>query len=268
MPMTGSLFDALRPVRFRGKARLLGPLVPHSGRRVARVFGFRMTLDLADHAERMIYLGAYEREETALVLRWLRPGMTFLDVGANIGYFSLLAAQRVGQAGRVIAVEPSLHVFAQLDRTLRDNDLPVERHPIGLSDSAGECTLFLPDEAMPIFSPTMVAHSGSGRSVVVPVRRLDDCLEAWGVAAVDLMKIDVEGHEGKVFAGAGAALSSGRIRAVLCEFNDFWLRAAGSSPAALFDQLTAAGFVDQGGPPRFDPGCVVNRFLVHRAALG
>jgi tRNA G37 N-methylase Trm5 len=132
---------ALRSVRFRGKARLLGPLAPRSGRHTARVFGYRMTLDLSDHIERMIYLGAFEREETGLVLRRLRPGMTFLDVGANVGYFTFLAARRVGPLGRVIAVEPSPHAFARLDETARVNGLTVERHAIGLSDRDGQCTL-------------------------------------------------------------------------------------------------------------------------------
>ena len=57
--------------------------------------------------------------------------------------------------------------------------------------------------------------------MAVPVRRLDDCLADWGVETIDLMKLDVEGHEPFVLRGAGEALSSGRIRAVLCEFNDF-----------------------------------------------
>ena len=54
--------------------------------------------------------------------------------------------------------------------------------------------------------------------------------DAWGVAAVDLLKVDVEGYEPRVFAGAGRSLDSGRVRAVMCEFNDYWLRHAGSSP--------------------------------------
>jgi FkbM family methyltransferase len=257
----------LWPVRVRGKARVLGPLVATSGRREARVFGYPMTLDLADYMQRLIYLGAYEREETALVRRWLRPGMTFLDVGANVGYYTLLAARRVGPAGRVIAVEPSPIAHERLAGVVAANGLAAEVHCIGLSDENGICSLFLTPEAMGNHSPTMVRHDGSGGALSVPVRRLDDCLDEWGVASVDLLKIDVEGHEPAVFRGAERALASGRIGALLCEFNDFWLRQAGTTPRALHDFLTGLGFVDRGGTPALGPGCVDNRFFVHRAPL-
>jgi FkbM family methyltransferase len=256
------IVSSLWPIRFRGKARLLDPLVPREGSREGRVFGYRMTLDLCDLMERMIYLGTYEREETGMAWRWLRPGMTFLDVGANAGYFTLLASRRVGQGGRVIAVEPGPYVHGRLARVVAANGLKAELHQIGLSDRDGTCTLYLPPEGMHNHSPTMARYDGAGGAVDVPVRRLDDCLEEWRVGSVDLLKIDVEGHEGKVFAGAERALGSGRIKAILCEFNDYWLRETGTTPQDVHDTLTGLGFVDQGGAPHFEPGCIVNRFLV------
>jgi FkbM family methyltransferase len=165
----------------------------------------------------------------------------------------------------VIAVEPSPAVFARLEATLADNAITAERHRIGLSDADGECTLYLPPDEFHNHSPTMVPFGEAGGAVRVPVRRLDDCLDAWGVASVDLLKIDVEGHEPKVFTGGERSLASGRVRALLCEFNDYWLREAGTSPAELHARLTALGFVDQGATPRFAPGSIENRFLVHGA---
>ena len=81
------LIRALWNLRWRGKVRLLAPLVPQAGSREAWVFGTRINLDLSDYVQRMMYLGCFEREETGRVLRHLRPGMTFVDVGANAGYF-------------------------------------------------------------------------------------------------------------------------------------------------------------------------------------
>ncbi|HWE39946.1 MAG TPA: FkbM family methyltransferase [Isosphaeraceae bacterium] len=253
------------PVRVRGKARVLGALAPSSGRREGRVFGYPMTLDLADYMQRMMYLGAYEREETRIISGWLKPGMTFVDVGANVGYFTLLASRRVGAGGRVIAIEPSPIVHERLAEVVASNGLAAEVHRIGLSDENGTCTLFLPPAEVGNHSPTMVRYEGSGSEVSVPVRRLDDCLDEWGVAAVDLLKIDVEGHEPAVFRGASRALASGRIKAILCEFNDFWLRQSGTTPQAAHELLTGLGFVDQGGPPVLGPGCVENRFFVHQS---
>jgi hypothetical protein len=88
----------------------------------------------------------------------------------------------------------------------------------------------------------MVAHGGFAPTATVPVRKLDDCLDEWQVAHVDLLKIDVEGWEPRVFEGATRALASGRIDAILCEFNEHWLRAVGSSAQALWKMLMGFGF--------------------------
>jgi hypothetical protein len=88
MGLADHTIAALRPLRFRGKNRLLGWLLPDKGIREARVFGYRVELDLGDFIQRMVYLGSYERHETGLVARYLRRGMTVVDAGANIGYGS------------------------------------------------------------------------------------------------------------------------------------------------------------------------------------
>jgi FkbM family methyltransferase len=168
--------------------------------------------------------------------------MRFVDVGANVGYFTLLASRAVGPEGMVFAVEPSPYAADRLARTITDNRVGnVRLEKIGLGRESGECTLYdpLPDN----HTPTMLGDIGSsGRCV--PVRRLDDCLADWGVDRVDLLKIDVEGYEPLVFEGASAALSAGRIWAILCEFNEYWLRRAGSSVSGLREQLLGFGFED------------------------
>jgi FkbM family methyltransferase len=259
-----AIIDTLRPYHFRGKLRLLGGIAPHAGERTSRLFGYDVRLDLGEAIQRWMYLGAFEPRETALVKGSLRPGMTFLDVGANFGYFTLLAASRVGPTGRVLAVEPSPYAAKRLAENVRANSLSaVQVFPMGLSSESGALDLYLPPASF--HSPTMSASSG-GEPVSVPVRRLDDCLDEWGVERVDLMKMDVEGHEPFVVRGAGDSLSSGRIRSVLVEFNDHWLRAQGSSPQELYDMFREAGFDDAEGAPVFLPECCDTRFLVHRTA--
>ncbi len=258
------LIDALRPLRFRGKGRLLGPLVSPSGRKNARVFGYRLNLELDDHIQRNIYLGTYEPSETRTVLNWLRPGMTFVDIGANIGYFTFLAASIVGPAGRVFAVEPGPGTFAQLESSVAENHLGVEIHNIGLSDHPGELPLYLPSEHLHNNSPTMVEHAEMGRKVMVPVRTLDQCLDDWDVGSVDLLKMDVEGHEPRVLSGGENSLRSGRIKAILCEFNDFWLRQAGSSPRELHDTLIQFGFDPRDEPHEFPTGCIETLLFTYR----
>ncbi len=253
------LIDAARPWQFKGKARLLGRLVPGTGMRRAVVHGYQMTLDLSEHIQRMIYLGAYERWETRMVRRYLRAGMTAVDVGANVGYFTLLFSRMIGPAGRVIAIEPSA-AADRLEATVRDNSLcQVRLFRCGLGRAAGEAVLSdpLPDN----YTPTMLGEQGqSGR--IVPLRTLDDLAEECGIDRIDLLKVDVEGYEPEVFAGARRMLAGGRVRAILCEFNEHWLARGGTTGEAVRRELLSYGFVDQCGKELVEGRSLDNRFLV------
>ena len=108
------LANSFRAHPFHGKFQLFGPLVPRKGWRSASVFDLKMDLDLADSIQRNIYLGTFEPQETAQVRKWLKPGMTVVDAGANIGYYSALAATCVGRSGRVFSMEPQPKTYRQL----------------------------------------------------------------------------------------------------------------------------------------------------------
>lgn len=252
------LSDATRPYNFRGKARLLHSLCSREGERNTEVFGYQMKLELGDYIQRSIYLGTFEPSESAQVRKYLKPGMTFVDVGANVGYYTLLAASLVGPRGRVLAFEPSPYAFDRLVETITRNNLSqVCAVQSGLSDGLGEGRLFLPD-ALGNHSPSMVPNGG-GRPINVRVRRLDDWLAEHEVDRVDLMKIDVEGFEPNVIKGAAKYIQRGRVRAILCEFNKYWLELNGSSPSQLYDLLTSSGFVLAQGEP--DSDLVVQNLL-------
>jgi FkbM family methyltransferase len=259
--LTEAVISALRPIHFRGKLRLLNPIAPKEGVRATCIFGSPMSLDLADEIQRDIYLGTYEPIETQWVRSWLKPGMCVVDAGANIGYFSALAADCVGQHGRVISIEPNPTLHRKLERTMQS--APVERSTVfcgGLSEQSGSLSLYLPKNE-DSHNATMIAHSGAGQAVSVPVKTLDECLEDWSIETVHLLKVDVEGHENAVFRGAKKAIGAGRIRAILCEFNDPWLRLSGSSQLDLYKSLVELGFVDLHQKSSFGHP-VENRFFV------
>ena len=94
----------------------------------------------------------------------------------------------------------------------------------------------------PRISTELVDHLPA--SSTVPITTLDDLVEAWGVRQIDLLKIDVDGYEPKVFAGAKRTLRERKIKAILCEFNGLWLKEGGSSSADLYRLLLDAGFRD------------------------
>jgi len=231
----------IRPLRFRGKYRLLNFLTPDEGIRNAQVFGLRFELDLGDWIQRLIYLGTFELFETRLVAGFLAPGMTVIDVGANVGYYTALAASRVGSKGRIFAIEPDARAFARLKKLISENHLPVSAFNIGLGEKSGEENLYRSPDSRNN-TPTMIAHGGLAPTATVSIRRLDDCMDEWEMTHVDLLKIDVEGWEPQVFRGASRALESGQISAILCEFNDPWLRASGNSAQGLWKMLTGFGF--------------------------
>src|SRR5205814_4168836 len=131
---------------------------------------------------------------------------TVVDVGANVGYYTLLAASCVGQTGKVFAIEPSPHAYARLREAVAHNVLS---HVVTLKAALGsarrEGVLYMPPSGN--HSPSLVPCDRQ-ESVRVPLRTLDDCLEEWGVEKVDLLKMDVEGFEPQVLLGARSALSA------------------------------------------------------------
>lgn len=245
MAVLNSLIDkfleASRPIHFRGKTRLMNRLGPAEGTRSAKVFDADFQLDLTDFIQRQIYLGVFEPHETHIVRANLRTGMTFLDVGANVGYYTAVAASMVGKSGRVFAFEPSPYAFERLrSMVARSGFSHVTATQCGLSDVPGKVNLYLGRDSHN-HTPTMVAHENSDATTVT-VETLDNMSDVLGIGHVDLLKIDVEGYESRVLAGATRLLASGRIRSILCEFNEHWLSRAGSSAQQLEDVVTRAGF--------------------------
>lgn len=240
--------NSLRSFSFRGKGRLLNGLCPKTGTRRTTLFGYTIDLSLEDYIQRNVYLGNYEPHESAVVRAYLEPGMTFLDVGANIGYYSLMASAAAGPSGRVLSLEPNPELYNHFQKTIRNNEIRnITLQQAAVGDQAGWADLFVPKLAGNN-TPTMIANEG-GRPVRVPVITLDEFLDQQRVDRVDFLKIDVEGFEPKVIQGARSAIQAKKIRAVLCEFNGHWLRKSGTTPKelyALFQSLGLRSSIDPG----------------------
>ena len=194
--------------------------------------------------------GAYEPAVTAVVQRHLRPGQCFVDIGASFGYFSVLAGTIVGPAGRVAAFEPGPQNQSLLLLNLAANHVTcADVHQMALAERRGIC---------------MYSHSGANGFIsaftgdaaqlathsLVQVATLDTVL---GDTPVDMMKIDVEGAEGLVFAGAERTLE--RFRPMLLfEFSPPSLAATSDVQGRdLLERLAGLGYsldVVEGGDPR------------------
>lgn len=257
------LSRTLSPYAFKGKVRLLHWGCPKNGEESIELFGYRVRLELADYIQRSMYLDAFEPHETRMVQTYLKPGMTVVDVGANVGYYTLMAASIVGEEGQVHAFEPSPYAFARLHATICNNHISqVRLVQAALGDQRGQARLFLPAQ-IGNHTPTLLGEDVR-HAVEVPIRTLDEYVRQHNIERIDLLKLDVEGFEPNVIAGARETIGAGKIRAVLCEFNEDWLDKNGTSSAALRQTFIQYGFKVMGRTPpatrfeniffRFQPG--------------
>jgi FkbM family methyltransferase len=222
-----ALMIATRSIRRGGRAiRAAGWLGWHLGEaagptsRVASLqSGSRMVVDIRDYAHRHILLhGEYESQLTALFGRLARPGWTVLDVGANAGYFSLLARDLGGPRSRVVAFEPQKRVASMLRRTVDLNGARnLELVEAACGDQDGRVALATPSDPRNTGLATLRAGQVPGTTTAtVPILRIDRfCAERR--LAPDLMKIDVEGTEDAVLRGSAGLLTDGLPRYVVCE---------------------------------------------------
>ncbi|MFO0810547.1 MAG: FkbM family methyltransferase [Gemmataceae bacterium] len=189
--------------------------------------------------------------------------MRVVDVGANVGYFTLLAARKIGPEGKVLAVEPSRQPADILETALRENGIgQVTLVRCGLGRATGEAVLYDPHPEN--HTPTMLGDMGTP-GTTVQIRTLDELAEAHGLPDIDLLKIDVEGYEPEVLAGAKRLLGGGRIRAILCEFNEYWLGRNGTTGEAVYRNVINYGYVDQ-TKHSMVPGAILdNRFFTLNA---
>jgi FkbM family methyltransferase len=276
--MLDRVITTMRPLTVRGKGFVFDYVTPHEGMRHATVAGsYAMRLDLANVVHRQIYMGCFGSAMTRWTKALLSAGGTFVDVGAHAGYFSLIAVDRVGRGGRVFAVEPNPVVFSTLCAHLSANGIThVEACNWGLAEREGSTELYVPrPESLRDYNATLLPRP-DWPVIEIRLRRLDACLDEWGVRRIDLMKIDVEGAEPRVLAGGAAHLANGVVRHMMIEINGPRLVEAGSSPAALVDELAALGFeparVAHGRAIRvdrtnvdLDPTHEWDRLFVHRA---
>jgi FkbM family methyltransferase len=166
--------------------------------------------------------GTFEQAEMRFVQKFLRKGMTVVDVGAHHGLYTLLASKTVGRRGRVIAFEPSGRERRRLLRHLRVNACwNVDVEACALGDEVGEADLFVVggwlDWCNSLRPP---AVSERTETIRVGVERLDDVLWRRAIEAVDFIKLDAEGAELSVLEGARELLRGPSRPVILAEVQD------------------------------------------------
>jgi FkbM family methyltransferase len=215
--------------------------LPAQRRTIATRHGFVMSLDLRQLIDREIYCqGEWEPLETALFARVLRPGDRVVDVGANIGWFSLLAARLVGPEGQVHSFEANRATFALLEDNLSLN---------ACTNVTAQCQAVGEEPGLARIAPREAGNAGAdgvelanGGADAVPLVRLDQVL---GEAPLRLLKLDIEGWEAKALRGAEGLLRRAEAPALVFEFTPEFLTAAGDDPRELVAWLTGLGYAVQ-----------------------
>lgn len=179
--------------------------------------------------------GMYEPNETAFVRKILRAGQTFVDIGAHIGYYSVMAARIVGPLGSVLAFEPNPENFEALKQNVGRFGDVVKTFQAAVSDQCGKSKLY--------FSETnsgdhRLFETENWKSIDVDVLTIDSL----NVGPVDFIKIDVQGNELRVIQGASETLRRSPNAVGIVEFSPEHLRLAGTKPMDMISTLKELGF--------------------------
>ena len=212
----------------------------HTTRGVAH--GYQMRLDLSNCFEReTYYLGRfYEWELEHLLAAVLRPGDTFIDVGANIGMVTLLGAARVGPTGLVLSFEPNPQAWSRLLEHIQDNELQnVRPFRVALGNSPGTALLGTNDiysSGSSLRHATAQTHHNE-----VKVETLNSFVVQVPSTGRVLLKTDTEGFDFNVLKGASDLLSR-RSLIVFSEVTPKWLAELDQTPQQMFDYMAGFGF--------------------------
>jgi len=192
---------------------------------------------------RGLAMGTYERSTAALFGNVVGPGMTVLDVGAHIGYFSLLAATRVGPTGRVWSFEPDPRNRDLLKRNVEANGFGDRIHvvPKAIGATEGETKLYR-YQADSGSSSLFSRQATITDTVPIHATTLDRWAELEGWPAVDFVKMDVEGAEWTALAGMAELNRRNPALALVVEFNAEALEEAGVVSESFFRMLGDSGF--------------------------
>lgn len=208
---------------------------------LCRVLGrYKMFVDTRDVglSSHLLLDGYWEMWITEAMVQLIRPGMIVADIGANLGYFTLLMSELVGPNGRVHAFEPNPEMTIRLQRSIDVNGFTsrAHLHDVLLGNADGDQMLFVVPENEPK-NGHMYPFPGylPQGATLLKTCRLDSRSD-W--QEIELAKIDVEGAEELVWAGAAGLLSGSRLRTVILEFTP----GRYSDPAAFLERILEWGF--------------------------
>lgn len=247
---------AVKPLREKGFGRfrpagaiyryLARRLIPEQ-KRLVYVNGYKMFVHMEEHkgidgiAHQLLYEGSYERYTTALFEQLVSRGMSVVDVGANIGYYTLLAAKLVGEKGKVFAFEPEPRNYALLLKNIELNSykniIPLRK---AVSIKSGKVKLFL-DKLEPGAHSLYRVREDATEAILVDAVSLDGFFKG-RECPIDIIKVDVEGSEMAVLLGMPEIVRNNNNLKIFTEFYPPGLQSSGFSAQEYWGKLIESGF--------------------------
>lgn len=216
-----------------------------------------------DLLSEVIFTENFEWAEKEWIKNYLKPGMVFYDIGANIGFYTLIAAQQVGSLGKVYSLEPSRKTFIRLNKNISINQSikkQITVYETAASDSNSETEMFVSDKDFHAWNSIAKPIDSSGFKIEkIRTEKLDVLFENNKWLPPDLIKIDVEGWEQYALNGAKEIIKKYQPT-ILIEFTKENLERAGTSIEKLKKQLNNMGYNLTEYIPRFNKLVPVNNW--------
>jgi len=187
--------------------------------------------------QQIFFLGVYEKKETLFWRNLIKPCYTVIDIGANIGYYSLMASVRVGLKGRIYAFEPVAKIYNRLVENIYLNKITnIFPYRLALFNEKTEIDIYLGKESNWGMSSIKLHSEYSGIKEKVRTETLDDFVRENKIKRIDLIKIDAEGSEPFIIEGMTSILKKYKPM-ILTEINDEKLHSVSYNKKKLYDLM-------------------------------
>lgn len=220
----------------------LRKLIPLGREDTCDVHGHRMYLDPLMESKHLYATGIYEPDVVRSLEAHIKPGAVVVDLGAHVGFYTLLAASLVGPRGRVYAFEPQVEVRRVLARNVVLNGYEGSCRilPYAVADTTANRTLFVTSHQSD--QSSLFAGNNVSEKAIVETVSLDEFFAAEGWPSVDFVKIDVEGAERLVLEGMRELSARSPQLKLVMEYGTDLARRAGYSGQELANVLLELGF--------------------------
>jgi FkbM family methyltransferase len=205
-------------------------------------FGLNWRLNMCNQIDREIACGVYEVATTKLVTKIVKPGMKILDIGGNIGYYTLLMGKLIGNHGKMWVFEP-VDSYRQQNKWHIENNQFTDKITLfdfAISDAEGTEVIAVDNTSATMHYNNLLPSSNE-RKEQIKLDTLDNVCEKFALPPIDFIKIDTDGHEPQILNGAQKFFAQQKP-IILIEFAQLALDAAGSDVRKLKDSLESLGY--------------------------